>query len=227
MFFFDARYNVMIGGRRISMESKSKEIKYKYNEHIFVINEVDDGDIISYSLQNGTIDETVCMILHVCRDEHFVYVNNISYQKKYIVEGMPKAKGGTLLLHLMFDFVNQYLKSKYSLKYIQLKDNSFLYCKQTKKNINFDSMYMFIRGMTWYGKYGFVPFDELNKNVNVDGLVDYKVNQKLVNIIPVKCTRIREYIESAVWEIGDKNLIAKFNKKNWISYSKSTIMYLY
>ena len=130
---------------------------------------------------------------------------------------MPKTKGGSLLLRLCIKFIKE-LKNKYDLTHIQLKDNSFIYCKQSKTTIDFDSFYMLTHGNTWYGKYGFVPYDPEQETLDIDKLVSYKLNQKLVNIVKVGCINIRPLIEKAVTKfkldnVFTYNFINKMMKK--------------
>ena len=69
-------------------------------------------------------------------------------------------------------------------------------------------------GHTWYGKYGFIPFDANNKITDLNTLVDYRINQRLVNIIPVNCTKLKKYFIDAVTKLNlqDKFPPQKVNK---------------
>ncbi|AYV77632.1 MAG: hypothetical protein Dasosvirus15_5 [Dasosvirus sp.] len=100
----------------------------------------------------------MCVVIFIDQDEKFAYIENISYFDKCVRSGMPRTRGGSLLLRLALDFIREYLKPKFDLQYIQLKDNSFVYCKQVRDKIEFCNMYMLSHGDTWYGKYGFVTF---------------------------------------------------------------------
>ena len=97
---------------------------------------------------------------------------------------MPKTKGGSLLLIATLAFINT-IKDKYNLKYIQLKDNSAFYCKNVLRS-SIANLYMF--------KYGFMPFNTDTYSFDVAKLVDYKINQKIIKIIKVKHTNIKNYL---------------------------------
>lgn len=60
---------------------------------------------------------------------------------------------------------------------------------------------MFTHGNTWYGKYGFIPYDSTNNKIDIENFVNYKVNQKLVNIIKLRYTNIKEYIKDAIQQL--------------------------
>ena len=92
------------------------------------------------------------------------------------------------------------MKPKWKLKYIYLKDNSLYFCQKTKRNIDFDSIHILTRGNTWYGKYGFIPYDSLKEEIDIENYVNYKLNSKLVNKIKIKCTNIKAIFEAKVLE---------------------------
>jgi len=116
-------------------------------------------------------------------EEHFVYVDNITKYPDCTRIGIPKTKGGSLLLNLMLDFVKKYLKPLYGLKYIQLRDTSHLWCEKSKINIDFDSFYMLTHGDTWYGKYGFIPFDINTNKIDQIKLKHLNVNKVFSTIL--------------------------------------------
>ena len=168
----------LVGGTKNNDNTK---IKYMFEGHIFIIFKDSDEYNITYAIhQNDDINLSICMLLMIEPDEKIIYIENISMYSNCTKIGMPKTKGGTLLLNLTLDFIKKVLKPKYNLKYIQLRDNSNLYCEKTKTSIEFDSFYMLTHGNTWYGKYGFIPFDVNTNKVDKIKLKQYKKNQELV-----------------------------------------------
>lgn len=192
------------------------EIKYKVDNYKFIIYE--DNEDNAYSIfRDNNKNEQECLVLIASTDElgrKFIYLQNLSKYQNCVKPEMPKTKGGSLLLKLALEFSNNYLKKKYKATYIQLKDNSFIACKITKTNIQFDNFYMFTHADTWYGKYGFIPYDPTHNKIDVDNLVNYKVNQKLVNIIKLKHTNIKQYIKDAIQKLNIEEKIPsiKLNK---------------
>ena len=197
---FSKKYAYLIKPRQYQIGSGvTNKIKFKYDNFEFVIYEIDESDRITYSLfnNNDLNDSRECITLFIPLNEKFVHLQNISYYDK-CTSGMPKTRGGSLLLNMTLDFIKKYLKPKYARKYIQLKDNSYFPCRQTKNTIDFDSLYMMSHGHTWYGKYGFVPFDTNTESTDVYTLNDYKSNQKLVEKTKVKDTKTEKYFREAV-----------------------------
>lgn len=186
-FFYNYTYKInnQYGG--------AKQINFKYDKYTFIVYQDEDEYNINFSIHNNNnIDNPlICAHIFIPKDERFAYIQNISNYDNCTLEGLPKTKGGSIILQGVLSFIDS-ISKKYKLKYIQLKDNSYLYCKSIKKNIPLSSLYMLSRGSTWYYKYGFIPFDEKNKQIDIENLVKLKTNQNLVNLINLNCTKIGE-----------------------------------
>ena len=179
--FYEGQLNKTKSQEGGTKNNDSTKIKYIFEGHPFIIFKDSDEYNITYAIhQNDDINLSICMLLMIEPNEKIIYIENISMYPNCTKIGMPKTKGGTLLLNLTLDFIKKVLKPKYNLKYIQLRDNSNLYCEKTKTSIEFDSFYMLTHGNTWYGKYGFIPFDVNTNKVDKIKLKQYKKNQELV-----------------------------------------------
>lgn len=174
----------------------SREITFKNGKYTFTIYKVKDDDRLSFSIYNYNNEEVgdACVVLFIPIKEKYVYLDAISYYDNCAFPGMPKSRGGSLLLDTTLKFIDT-IKNKYKLSYIQLKDNSFFTCHLDKQVTPMATLYMLTRGNTWYGKYGFIPFDPVRKEIDINTLVDYKTNQKLVKLVKVKHTGIRDYMK--------------------------------
>ena len=51
---------------------------------------------------------------------------------------------------------------------------------------------------TWYGKYGFRPFDTYKKDLDIERYIDYRVNSILVDKIKINCTNLKELMIKAI-----------------------------
>ncbi len=70
---------------------------------------------------------------------------------------------------------------------------------------------IFTTGDTWYGKYGFIPFDiETNKS---DSLLVHKYNKNklIVSTTKVKDTKVKKYILEAITKLKIKQDISDFS----------------
>ncbi|AYV82467.1 MAG: hypothetical protein Hyperionvirus1_46 [Hyperionvirus sp.] len=207
------------GGEKIG-SGKTNSFRYKFDGFQFVIREEIEDDRISYSILNNDAAKSICMLIFIPKDDNYAYIDNISYHPQRAVNGMPKTSGGTLMLKVTLDFIENDLKDRYKLKYMSLKDNSYFYCDQVGGTIDLDSLYMLTRGNTWYGKYGFVPFDSEKVMIDYDMLVEYKLNQRLVDIIPLGCTQIEEYILVALNDPKFRMVISKKRIKETLEMYK-------
>jgi hypothetical protein len=200
---FEFFYNYMAKSNekcktRLKMKAQiggsKKKYKYKYEDNIFIIHEVDEDDRITINIYKNKSKDAY-IIIFIPKDENYIYIHNISNYNERIISGM--SKNGTLLMRMVLNFSTNILKSKYNCKYIQLKDNSFFWCDKLKKKIEFDNLYILTKGDTWYGKYNFIPFDPDSKQIDITNYVNYKTNQKIINIIKVKHVDLYRYISNA------------------------------
>ena len=233
----------ILNGNKQSGGGLNKPFKYKYKDYTFIIHQEDEEHSISFSIYNNdnkTKNET-CMIAFVPKAENYVYLESISSYDNCSVlevhEHFIECLASQGSLHSQFVLANkasrlanncfscllleaslQFFKdiqSTYNLKYIQLRDTSKFSCPTDGKKTSIANLYMLTRGETWYGKYGFIPFDPETKQIDIDTLVDYKTNQRLVKLVKVKYTNLRQYIEIASnitkLEKYKKNIPALFN----------------
>ena len=176
-FYENSNRRLQIGG------SKYKD--YNYNDCTIRVYTRKEDDRYVYAVHDKDNEDTQeCILIFITKNEKdipFAYIENISaYDNCYKCASM-KTKTGTFLLTFMLNLIKNKLKDKYKLKYIQLRDNSLYYCKSNNKHIKFSAFYMLTRGDTWYGKYGFVPYDEIKNDKNIINSLKYKKNNKLVS----------------------------------------------
>lgn len=185
-------------------------IKYNYDKYTFNIHQIDETDRTSFSIYNNDNDDIgdARMLIFIPKKENYVYIETISYYQNCSTPSMPKTKGGTLLLKTTLKFIDD-IKLKYNLKYIQLRDTSTFVCRKNAIKTPISNLYMLTRGDTWYGKYGFIPFDPNNKQIDIDNLVNYKTNQKLVKLVKVKYTNLKSFMTKASY----KKHLKQYNEK--------------
>lgn len=215
-YFGKHKLNNMIGGTH---DDKFKvTLDFDYNKYTFVVYQVNEDDRISFSVHNKNDDsKDSCVVIFYDKSGKFCYIESISAHSKCFV-GTDYTKKGTVLLKFAIEFIKRHISKKHKVKYIQLKDNSVKYCKSIEQSIDLDSFYMLLYANTWYGKYGFVPFDNSLISTNELWLRDYKHNQKIVNKILVKDIKIAEYINKAIKKLKLKisnvdTYVKKYNDK--------------
>ena len=193
----------------------SKYKDYNYNDCTVRVYTRKEDDRHVYAIHNNDDDENTqeCMLIFIAKDNNkmpFAYIENISaYDNCYKCASM-KTKTGTFLLTFMLNLIKNKLKDKYKLKYIQLRDNSIYHCKLSDATIKFSAFYMLTRGDTWYGKYGFVPFDDEKLKADKEYAAIYMKNKQIVNDIKVQQVNMLKLIYTAIIKL---KMTDKYTKK--------------
>ena len=65
-------------------------------------------------------------------------------------------------------------------------------------------LYMFIHGETWYGSYGFIPYDSAHRKKNKLMIKAYKNNKKITMFTKVKDTKMNEHMKYAIKKLNLK-----------------------
>ena len=161
-------------------------IKYTYSGNKYEIVKSTDKQSTFFKLFKSHNKGYECMVLIVGSKSNRVSIHNISKCNGHVSGGQKKNLSGTILLHLALDFIKKYLKPTYNIKYVHLTDNSLYYCKSVRDVIEVDNLYMLTRGTTWYGKYGFVPYNSNNENIDKQKMTIYNSNAEIMNTTKIK-----------------------------------------
>jgi hypothetical protein len=158
----------------------NKVIHYKFDNRDFVIYEAKaSGGGYDFSIhKNDDVDDSSCLHVITHPKNNIAVIINISYHKDCVSTSLELG-GGSILLKLAIQYLTEF-KKKYNIKRIVLKDNSFFKCKKLKENISLALMHTLIDGHTWYGKYGFRPYDSKGDKLNIEANQFYEENIKIV-----------------------------------------------
>ena len=142
-------------------------IEYKNDSYKFVkIDEYEDA--IHYALHQKDNKTNRCIVIILEKDIQNCAITELYYNPNCFKD---KSYKGRNLLELALDFVD-FLTKRYDIKTITLKDNSSKICNRDI-HIKLWLMATLTTGDTWYGKRGFIPIDELEKQF-------YKKNKKIM-----------------------------------------------
>jgi hypothetical protein len=149
-----------------------------------------------------------CLLIRINKEEKSAEILGIGYYPYCFTNKQIKHfKGktsGSLLLKLALKLVNN-IKDHYKLEKVTLQDNSQKKCHDF--NIDLSTMYTLMYGETWYGNYGFVPYDSANKIAHKFGVSKYNKNKEIMNKIKVKdVPQLKKYL------VDSYNNIVKDNK---------------
>ena len=160
-------------------------------------------------------------------DNRIAYIREISYYSNCAEPVLDNPDGGSRILKFCIQFLKEN-KNRFNINKIQLKDNSALFCVMSngeKKRMQLPLLSTLTYGHTWYGRYGFRPYDPDNDCLDKKNYIIYKKNQKIVNRTLTKNTKIFEYQKDGMIQKGigiedSKHFVDRLEKK----YGNLTIM---
>jgi hypothetical protein len=195
-----------VEGTSLLMESDiiKETINCKFEGRDFTIYEAKIGDGYDISLfpaNNENKPKCIHITTHPSKGKAWkdgldfrgdAEIQTISYFKDCIGLGAMTSGGGTILLKLAKHFLKE-RKQRYDIKQIILMDNSLLHCttdvidkkskkekKQISRTIKLGLYHTLKNGHTWYGEYGFRPYDNRKRKLHKDLNELYENNINIV-----------------------------------------------
>jgi len=191
------------------------KIKIKGNE--FDFNSYHIKNMAFYNLL--TPDEQACIAIEIDKSKGIAHIESLQFSEECF-QKCATEKNGSVLLKACLKLLDT-IKDKYKLRYVWLRDSSEKYCAKVKDYVNLDSFYMLLHGNTWYGKYGFKPFNLTREITDKLNLRDYNNNQKIVTNTLLKNTNIKKIILKAIakhklnFSINEmEQVLTKYEEKN-------------
>ena len=167
------------GGKKLTVEYENN--KYIYEEAH------DENYYVLYSMDKNPFD---CVAVVILKEEKIAEIHGISNFESCMVQSNTNV--GSKLLQITIKMLQKY-KTKLDINYIVLTDNSLKKCNN--KNIKLSTMLILLTGDTWYGKYGFRPYDPSNKKFDELLIEYYENNKNIMNNITILQANILKYIE--------------------------------
>lgn len=170
---------------------KIYKIEYKEEEYTFEL--LDDIDPTSkiYVLQSKNSD-TDCVMLSIDTENKLASINNITTFPDLKCSDTLITNIGSHLMVIVIKLIKKY-KDEFGVNKILLTDHSFLYCENIKANIILSDLYILKTGNTFYGKFGFLPYDE-NKNYKKLYISQYNKNKEILHNLLVKDSYLLYYL---------------------------------
>ena len=181
------------------LKGGSENLTIKYNNEEFIFTKLDDSQtsLLSYILQAKNKDAE-CVIITIDKETNIASIDNLSTDSlKCTTQKIIYV--GTFLVDLTIKLIKKY-KDKFKIKKILLSDHSSLYCSQIKKNISLADLYTLKHGTTFYGKFGFIPYNSdptLINNVESNRKLNKKFNKnkEIIKNLKVKDSKLLYYLE--------------------------------
>lgn len=218
--FSDNRLD-QIGGSR-----KEAEFIQAYKGYKFRINvEKTKYDTTINILTHSKDTPLHCAIINVDAKTKVAYIGNISYHRGCTVPTLVKS-GGNTILNFILGFLRTN-KKNFGINRLALRDNSIKACNKCPESVELGSMYFLLHGNTWYGKYGFRPYDISKMKPDKYNMRLYEKNQKIMAKAKVKDVKLIRHIEQAIkkYKITDVDVeIIKKGLQKWENKSLSQVL---
>ncbi len=174
---------------------KTINLKLKFEGYVFSVyqHKSAKGYDISIMRYDSLESPEHCMHIDIDVESDRAVIQNISYYKECSRPMLGHPGGGGILLRLAL-YLLKHNKEKLRIKKVELMDNSSIICGS--KKIQLPLLKTLTTGETWYGKYGFKPF---NSGEEDEDLMDaYNQNYKIVHETKVKDTPLFDYLEEII-----------------------------
>jgi hypothetical protein len=182
---------------------KSLKVTYDGNEYKFEKIEI-NGEY--YALYTSNEEECVAIVIDI--ENKTGEIHGIGNNPTCIKTNTLNV--GSTLLKITIKILKKY-KDKLGINKIVVTDNSIKICG--KYDIKLSIMLILLSGDTWYGKYGFRPYN--NRKNEIDELLNemYKKNKEIIDKLTIKEANILKYIEMTgkISLIEETKLVLKNN----------------
>ena len=189
-------------------DNKPYIIKYKGSEYTFYKNH--EKDVITYALykENNINAMPYCIYIENDKKNKRAIIESLGFDKRCYtglqIESLEDEANGSTLLKIAMALIVK-IKDHYGLKTVQLKDNARKLCKTSPKgDLSMSALYMFTRGDTWYGSYGFIPYDSISGKKDKLMIKAYNNNKHIAMFTKVGETKINEHMKYAIKKLNLK-----------------------
>ena len=172
-------------------------ILYDNIEYKFYESSINENNYILYNDydKDNPIDCVIIVMSKIDDTEYYqAEIHGIGNDKSCLHDSKTNINVGSTLLKITLKMLKKY-HDKLKIKYVTLTDNSLKFCDSIKDSIQLSLMLTLLTGHTWYGKYGFKPFNTKLNDYD-DVLIDsYNQNIEIMNSITIEEANILKYIE--------------------------------
>lgn len=193
-------------------ENEMEEFKINDDNYKICVRKIKKTKEEIYYIINFYLYSANCSILQMDLKKKKVHLTELLKQQGCLMkkkgnkyEDNPK-EGGEILMEIIIKICE-----KLKIKEITLTDDSYILCaNNTNARINLVYSKMLLDGETWYGKFGFVPVEELNKKIYKENQENYNSNKLTKNIKKEKF--IKEIIDKEKNEEEIKKILEKYEE---------------
>ena len=165
------------GGKKLTIKYKNNKYTFEeaYDENYYILYSIDKNPFFIY-----------CVAIVISKEFKTAEIHGINNFESCMIQSNIR------LLQITIKMLQKY-KTKLDINYIVLTDNSLKKCNN--KDIKLSTMLTLLTGDTWYGKYGFRPYNISKKKINKKFTEYYENNKNIMNNITILQVNILKYIE--------------------------------
>jgi hypothetical protein len=136
---------------------------------------------------------------------NYCELSDLSYSLGCAKEKLPSVGGGTIMLKFLIDYLKKN-KKRLKVKRVALQDNSYKTCEKCRSTLGLATIGILTSGHTWYGRFGFRPFDPAPYKEIPDeiALKDYDENIKKMDTIKFKDFDLLKIIKDKLVTVNKK-----------------------
>lgn len=203
------------------LKGGGKNLTVEYNNETFIFIKLDNeySTIVTYVLQAKNNDSD-CIVISIDKELNRASIDNLTTNELQCSNSIVN-NIGSHLIELTIKLLKKY-KNKFNINKILISDHSFLFCSKAKVNINLADLYTLKHGITFYGKFGFIPYDN-NPILNMISTINsnktlnkkFNKNKEIIKILKVCDSKLLDYLEKFQTKIKyDISKIIDYVKQN-------------
>lgn len=183
-----------------------REFIYPYKGYEFrVFIEKSENDIL-VTVRTHEDNPSDCVIVAVDLEDRNAILQGLSYDKKCTKPYIEPGKGGgSILLKYILGFI-KVNRNTLKIDRLILQDNAKKDCQNCTKKLPLSDLYFLMNNDTWYGKYGFRPFDKNDQVPHARRIAKYIRNQEIIKRTKAKHVDLVRYMKDAITEHNIKNI---------------------
>ena len=171
--------NIVDGNDLIKCEEEIREFTLSNKIYKICVRKINRNKTnTEYYIINFYSPSVECVILQIKLKEKKAYLTELLKQEGCLMkknknnyDNYPK-ETGELLVEIIIKICESF-----NLEEIELTDNSYILCKNNPNaRINLLYSKMILDGDTWYGKFGFEPVEQINKDIYIKNKENYNKN---------------------------------------------------
>lgn len=201
---FKTILNLRQGKKGLQKGGSTQEFIQTYHGYEFIVFIDREDDDITITLRTHTKNPDDCAIAAIDLNNRTAIIHGLSHHSECTKPYIPQnSKGGSIILRFLLGFLTKNAKT-FNINRLVLEDNAKKNCANCDRDMRLSDLYFLMNGDTWYGKYGFRPYDKNDDVPDLERLVKYKTNQQIIRSAKLKDVPLVELMTETCKKIDTK-----------------------